>query len=191
MPESPEELYERARDALRMPPVETWETFPFDGELRPRALQPPLVEEAPRRGQGGIDCRRCGAPDGDYIWVTERWRLQTLPEPSGLPVVLLLEPRAHYGEPGDLPDELAAELGVLLSRVERAIRSIGGIGRVHVCRWGDGSEHLHWWFMARPARLPQLIGSFAAVWDDVLPPTPEEIWQANVGALVAALAEPG
>jgi len=40
--------------------------------------------------------------------------------------------------------------------------SIGDIGRVHVCRWGDGSEHLHWWFMARPARIPQLIGSFAA-----------------------------
>ncbi len=80
----------------------------------------------------------------------------------------MLEPRAHFAEPGDLPDELAAELGVLLARIERAIRSIGEIGRVHVCRWGDGGEHLHWWFMARPARTPQLIGSFAAIWDDIL-----------------------
>ena len=94
--------------------------------------------------------------------------------PTGLPFVAMLEPRAHFAEPGDLPDVLAAELGVLLARIERAIRSIGEIGRVHVCRWGDGGEHLHWWFMARPARTPQLIGSFAAIWDDILPPVPED-----------------
>jgi diadenosine tetraphosphate (Ap4A) HIT family hydrolase len=101
----------------------------------------------------------------------------------------MLEPRAHFAEPGDLPDVLAAELGVLLARTERAIRSIGDIGRVHVCRWGDGGEHLHWWFMARPARTPQLIGSFAAIWDDILPPVPDEVWRANVDAVVAALEE--
>ncbi len=89
--------------------------------------------------------------------------------------------------PGDLPDELAAELGVLLGRFERAVRSIGEIGRVHVCRWGDGSEHLHWWFMARPARSPQLHGSFAAIWDDVLPPLPEDVWRENLAAVKAAL----
>lgn len=62
---------------------------------------------------------------------------------------------------------------MLLGRVERAVRSIGEIGRVHVCRWGDGGEHLHWWFMARPTRLPQIVGSLIAIWDDVLPPLPE------------------
>ena len=45
MPETPEQLYERVKDALRMPPVEEWETFPFDGELRPRELLPPVGEE--------------------------------------------------------------------------------------------------------------------------------------------------
>lgn len=191
MPETPEELFERAKDALRMPPVETWETFPFEGELRPRALEPPVEHEAPRLGEGGVGCWRCDAPDDDYVWVSERWRLHTLPEPSGLPVVLLLEPRAHYADPGDLPDDVAAELGLMLARVERAVRSLEGVGRVHVCRWGDGSEHLHWWFMARLARMPQLIGSFAAIWDDVLPPTPEAVWRANVAAVVAALRSDG
>jgi hypothetical protein len=33
--------------------------------------------------------------------------------------------------------------------------------------------------MARPARVPQLTGSFAAIWDDILPVTPQEIWQAT------------
>jgi len=187
MPETPEELYERVKDALRMPPVEEWDTFPFDGELEPRRLLPPVEKEEPRFGERGVDCRRCAAGDDDYIWTSERWRLHALDKPSGLPVVVLLEPREHFADPGDLPEDLAADLGVTLGRVERAIRSIGEIGRVHVCRWGDGSEHLHWWFMARPARIPQLIGSFAAIWDDILPPVPEEIWRANLDAVVAAL----
>ena len=104
-----------------------------------------------------------------------------------MPVVVLLETREHYADPGDLPVDLAREQGVMIARVERAVRSSGEIGRVHVCRWGDGAEHLHWWFMARPARVPQLIGSFAAIWDDILPPTPDDIWQANLDRVAEAL----
>src|SRR5689334_23059452 len=105
MPETPEQLHARARDALRMPPVEEWEPWPFDGELRPRPLQPPVEREPPRAGEGGVDCRICQAPDEAYLWTSERWRLESLPEPTGLPVIILLEPRAHYAEPGDLPDD--------------------------------------------------------------------------------------
>jgi hypothetical protein len=188
VPETPEELFERVKDDLRMPPVEEWDSFPFDGEMTPRALRPPVEREDPRHGEGGVDCRACQAGDDKYVWVTERWRLYPV-GPTGLPLVLILEPREHFSAPADLPDELAAELGILLSRIERAISSIGDFGRVHVCRWGDGGEHLHWWFMARPARIPQLIGSFAAIWDDILPPVPEEIWRKDVDAVVAALEE--
>jgi hypothetical protein len=79
----------------------------------------------------------------------------------------------------------------LIVRIERAVRSVGEIGRVHVCRWGDGSEHFHVWFMARPARLPQLIGSFAAIWHDILPPTPEEVWRENLTAVARAMDSAG
>ena len=187
MPETAEELYARVAEALRMPPVGEWETFPFEGQMRPRPLRPPVQQEEPRHGEGGVDCRRCAASDDEYLWTEGRWRLWSFDHPTGLPVVVLLEPREHVGEPGDLPDKIAAELGVMLARVERAVRSVGEIGRVHVCRWGDGGEHLHWWFMARPARIPQLIGSFAAIWDDILPPLPEDVWRANLDAVVAAL----
>jgi hypothetical protein len=68
------------------------------------------------------------------------------------------------------------------------VHEVENVGRVHVCRWGDGSEHLHFWFLARPARLPQVVGSFAAIWDDILPPTPEPIWRANLAAVAHALA---
>ena len=187
MPETPEQLYERARDALRTPPVEEWETWPFEGDVRPRALRAPESRERPRRGEGGVGCNACDDPDERYLWTDEHWRLWAFDRPTGLPIVVLLESRAHYGEPGDLPDDLAAEIGVLLCRIEREIRALGNIGRVHVCRWGDGGEHLHWWFMARPARVPQLIGSFAAIWDDILPPVPEDIRQADLAKLAAAL----
>lgn len=190
LPETPEELFARAKDALRMPPVEEWETFPFEGEMRPRALQPPLDREPPRFGEGGVDCGACATEDADFVWTDEHWRLRAL-GPTGLPFVAILEPRDHYAEPGDLPEELAAECGVLLGRVERIVRALEGVGRVHVCRWGDGSEHLHWWFMARPARLTQLIGSFAAVWDEILPPLPEDTWRASTVTVARGLAKGG
>jgi diadenosine tetraphosphate (Ap4A) HIT family hydrolase len=188
--ETPEELHSRAADALRMPPVGGWETFPFEGELRVRTLAPPVAEEAPRFGAEGVDCHACDRPDEDFLWVDERWRLSALPEPTGLPVVVLLFPRAHV-DIDDLPGDLAAELGPLLVRIESAVRSVGEIGRVHIGRWGDGSEHLHWWFMGRPARMPQLAGSFAAVWDDILPPVPEDVWRADLAVVARALADGG
>jgi diadenosine tetraphosphate (Ap4A) HIT family hydrolase len=188
MPETPEQLYERAVAGLRIPPVEEWETFPFEGQMRPRSLRPPADSDPPRSGSGGVDCKSCAAPDEDYLWANDTWRVLAPPRPNGLPVVVLLETREHYAEPGDLPEDLARDLGIMLTRLERAVRSIGEIGRVHVCRWGDGSEHLHWWFMARPARMPQLIGSFAAIWDEVLPPTPDDVWQANLDHIVTELS---
>ena len=133
----------------------------------------------PRRGAGGIDCWRCAHVDSDALWSDENWLVVPLSRPTGLPAVVILETRAHY-EFHDLPEHLQAELGPLLVKVQRAVYAVGDIGNVHVCRWGDGSEHFHIWFMARPARIPQLIGSFAAIWDDVLPPLPEDVWQANL-----------
>jgi hypothetical protein len=66
VPETPEELYVRAAGALRLPPVEEWETFPLEGRLKPGALRPPVELERPRVGAGGKDCRRCDAGDRDY-----------------------------------------------------------------------------------------------------------------------------
>jgi hypothetical protein len=103
--------------------------------------------------------------------------------------VLFLEPRLHVGEPGGLPDDLAAEFGVMISRIDRAVSSIDGIQRVHICRWGEGSEHLHWWFLARPSRMLQLASSFAEIWDEMLPPTPAAIWDSNLAQVKAALVE--
>jgi len=187
MPENAEELYARAVDALLSPPVEEWDTWPFEGPVTPRALARP-GEEVHREGEDGVDCSACAKPDSDYAWTNERWRLFAT-EPSGLPLVLILEPREHHDAPADLPDDLAAEQGLLLGRIERAVLSVGGIGRVHIGRWGEGAAHLHWWFIARPEGFTQMASSMAEIWSDVLPPTPQAIWDDNVARVVAALQQ--
>jgi diadenosine tetraphosphate (Ap4A) HIT family hydrolase len=195
MPETGDDLHRRVLEAagpdarLPMPPVDEWDTFPFDGDLRVRPLEPP-ADEPPRMGEDPADCWRCQRGDEDAIWTDERWRLVTLPEPSGLPVVTLLEPRAHV-DLDDLPDDLALDLGPLIARVNRAVLEVDGVRRVHVGRWGEGSAHLHLWFMGRPDRMLQLRSSFAAIWDDVLPPTPEPTWQENLAIVARALATGG
>jgi diadenosine tetraphosphate (Ap4A) HIT family hydrolase len=186
VPETPEQLYERVAGSLQTPPVESWEAWPFEGSVRPRRLEPPLEHEPPLVGEGGVDCWRCSAGDDEYIWTGHRWRVRAL-APTGLPLVAMLETRDHFAAVADLPTELAAELGVQLARVDRALRALGEIGNVHIGRYGDGSEHLHWWFMVRPARFAQLRTSLITVWDDVLPPIPVEIWQEDVEALRRAL----
>jgi diadenosine tetraphosphate (Ap4A) HIT family hydrolase len=195
MAESAEELYRRALDAadadgrLPLPPLGEWETFPFEGDIRVRPLRPPADEPA-RLGEDPSDCWRCRQGDEDAIWSDERWLLTPLEKPSGLPVVVILQPREHC-DLGDMPAHLAEELGPLIVRIERAIDAVGNIGRVHVGRWGDGSAHLHFWFIARPARLPQVRTIFAEIWDDILPPLPEELWRANLAAVARELAAHG
>jgi diadenosine tetraphosphate (Ap4A) HIT family hydrolase len=187
MSETPEQLYARVqREGLRRPPVEEWDTFPFEGELRVSELQPPVVAEAPRRGEDATDCFACTGAADAAIWSDDRWLVVPVQEPNGLPCVVLLFPRRHV-DLGELTDEEAADLGRMLVRVERAVRRVPHVGRVHVCRWGDGSVHLHYWFLARPARMPQLIGSFAAIWDDILPPTPHEVWRENLEIVAGAM----
>jgi len=186
MPETPDELYRRAAGDLRTPAVHEWPTWPFEGDIRPKTLEAPTPEPA-IAGAGGVGCKACDAPDSAYLWTDDTWRLLAFDEPSGLPVVVLLEPREHYASPADLPDELAREQGVMLGRVERAVLSVGHIGKVHIGRWGEGAEHLHWWFIARPEGLGQLRSSMAEIWDEVLPPTPEDVWRDNLARVVAAL----
>jgi hypothetical protein len=76
-------------------------------------------------------------------------------------------------------------------RLERAIRSLDGVARVHVNRCGDGSAHLHMWFLARPYGQLQLRGTFLSLWDSILPPISEARWRENLALVAAWLAEFG
>jgi diadenosine tetraphosphate (Ap4A) HIT family hydrolase len=185
VPETPEQFWERTCGALQTPPVADWDTWPFEGEIVPRELAPPVAEEPARHGEGGVGCHHC-TEAATALWSNENWFLRSLDKPSGLPVVVLLMPKRHVDFP-DLDEELAGEFGPLLLRVYAAVAGVPGVGNVHVGRWGEGSEHCHIWFMGRPAGMTQLRSSFAAIWDDVLPPTPEDVWRENLELVRAAL----
>jgi diadenosine tetraphosphate (Ap4A) HIT family hydrolase len=173
-----------------IPEFTKWPSFPFEGELRVRQIDDPVAQEPAREGEDGGDCVACSSPDDAYIWVSERWRVRAMDRPTALPTVLILECRSHL-DIGDLPNLLAAELGVMMVRLERAIRSLDGVARVHVNRWGDGSAHLHIWFLARPHGRLQLRGTFLSLWNEILPPIPESRWRENLALVAAWLAEFG
>ncbi|WP_243709306.1 hypothetical protein [Micromonospora sp. 15K316] len=173
-----------------VPDFTQWPSFPFEGDLRVKQLDDPVPVEPPRKGEGNRECVTCSAPDEAYIWVGERWRVRAMDRPTGLPMVLILESRSHL-DLGDLPNLLAAELGVMTVRLERAIRSLDDVARVHVNRWGDGSAHLHLWFLARPRGYLQLRGTFLSLWDSILPPIPETKWRENLAMVAAWLADFG
>jgi len=158
--------------------------------MRVKKLAAPVDVEPPRSGEDAGDCVACNTPDDAYIWVSERWRVRAMDRPTGLPMVLILECRSHL-DLGDLPNLLAAELGVMTVRLERAIRTLDEVARVHVNRWGDGSAHLHMWFLARPYGRLQLRGTFLSLWDDILPVIPEQQWRENLALVAAWLAEFG
>jgi hypothetical protein len=198
MPESPEEIHARVVAAvgvdgrLPMPPVHEWEIFPWelvDGELVPKVVQPPYAgPERPRAGAEGVDCFNCtGHGDADLVWENRRWKLTHPTAPKGLPLVLWLASKEHMDYP-DMDDDLASEYGRISVWLCRIMERLPHIGRVHVNRWGDGSEHLHVWFLARPERLPGILGSLAVEWNEMLPPVPEDVWRADIKEVARKLA---
>lgn len=194
VPMSPDEFYAQAMrgtDAegrLPLSRMTGWATFPFEpAGLRAVPLAPPALPEPARAGEHGQGCPAC-EPGRASIWSDDHWLLSTYSEPSGVPLVLVLEPRAHHDLP-DLPDERARELGLLVTHITRAIESLPHIARAHVSRWGDGGAHLHVFFFARPAGFSQLRGTCLAIWDDLLPAFPPGPRDADAAAIGEAIAE--
>ncbi|NUR09079.1 MAG: hypothetical protein HOQ22_12885 [Nocardioidaceae bacterium] len=194
MAESAEEVYARVvaqvgeGGRLPMPPVEEWDIFPWEGELVPKVVGPPLDAEAPRWGEGDKPCHCATQELPDHpIWRNERWVVSTTDGPTGMPLMCFLHPVEHQ-DLHELDDEMAGELGQITVWLHRIMARLTNIGRVHVCKWGDGGSHLHLWFIARTARLPHILGSMAVEWNEMLPPGPEDVWRDDVRRVAAKLA---
>src|SRR4051812_25256353 len=162
-----------------------WDISPFEADgLRVSRLRPPTIPEKPRHGEDPAECTSCDRRD-QGLWFDANWRL-TRVAGVGVPLVLMLHPRAHF-DLADLPDDLAAELGVLTAHLVRHVQAVPNIARAHVYRIGDGGAHLHVWFFARPEGQSQLYGSWLVVWDDLLPEYPADVADADAAAVADAL----
>jgi diadenosine tetraphosphate (Ap4A) HIT family hydrolase len=194
MAESAEEVYARVVAAvgeegrLPMPPVQGRDIFPWEGELVPKVVKPPVEVEAPRLGEGDepCECRERELPP-NAIWRNDRWVVSSRDRPSGLPLVLLLHSVEHF-DFDEMDDDLAGEFGRITNWLHRIMSRLPNIGRVHVCKWGDGGAHLHVWFIARTARLPHILGSMAVEWDELLPPGPEDVWRTDLHEVAFRMA---
>ena len=196
MPESAAEVHARVAAAagpdgrLPTPSLVAWDAFPWevvDGALVPKVLRPP-AEEEPRAGETDAKpCPTCSRDTATDIWENDRWVVTRPARPTGLPVVLFLQTKEHL-DFTDLDDEMAAEYGRLTVWLTRIMSHLPEVGRVHASRWGDGSAHLHVWFMARTRGLSGVLGSYAAEWDHVLPPVPEDVWQQDLATIATKLA---
>ncbi|MDX6285882.1 MAG: hypothetical protein QOG53_1367 [Frankiales bacterium] len=160
--------------------------FPFTTDRTIKPLDPPVVPEPARLGEGQVDCYACAQPDDLFIWTDDDWRLRAY-TPTPIRGAVLLETREHHESVSDLPQQLMTELGPIIARIERAILGIGDVARVHLNRWGDGGEHFHLWFLPRPLGALQLRGSALTMWMDVLPPLPDEDVDAALAAIVKGL----
>jgi len=172
--------------ALTEDALSGWDIFPYEQDsLVVRSLAPLSDVEAPRWGE---DPRQCWCADPGSaveraVWRNERWVVVPETESPVLPVWLVLMPLDHH-DLGDLPPDLAAELGVLVVALTAAVESLPSVGRAHVNKWGDGGAHLHLQFLGRPARVGQLRGSCLPDWVEHLPPVPDGVVRENLAEVM-------
>ncbi|MFY0408871.1 HIT family protein [Solicola sp. PLA-1-18] len=159
--------------------------FPWTLGLETKPLDEPVVPEPVRAGEDG-GCWACERDDSAYLWSDERWRVAAI-DHVPLRGAVILESRAHVDSFADMPDDLAADLGRVTARVERAILGIGDVGRVHVVRWGDGLAHFHQWFLPRPLGAMQMRGQTLMFWIEALPTLDHAVRDEAHAAVAAAL----
>lgn len=160
-------------------------TLPYVQPLVPLDPAALVIPEPPRRGEaGGPPCTPCLRGAKTAIWSDENWTLHN-PGRTGLLGAVWLASKAHVDSFVDLPPDCAASFGRVCGQVERAVLGIGGVGRVHLYRWGDGGAHFHVWFMPRPLGRLDAMGMMLPLWEDTMAlATDEQI--RDVGARIAA-----
>jgi len=162
-------------------------TMPYSEPLVPRAPGERVIPEPPRRGEpGGEPCAICDGATTSALWSDELWTLHA-PVGGSLAGTVWVASREHFDSFTDMPPAYAADFGRLAGRVERAIMSLGGVGRVHLNRWGDGGAHFHVWFIPRPLGMLEARGMYLPIWEDALTNVPDTELEAAARKVAAAL----
>jgi len=162
-------------------------SLPYEEPLVTRAPAARQIPEPPRRGEaGGPPCRICSGETTTAVWSDDNWTLHP-PVGGSLPGAVWIASREHVDSFSDLPEHLATDFGRVVARAERAILSLGDVGRVHVYRWGDGGAHFHVWLIPRPLGMVEATGMYLPLWEDVLPNVTDEELREAANRVAAAM----
>jgi diadenosine tetraphosphate (Ap4A) HIT family hydrolase len=161
--------------------------LPYLEPLVPREPEERVIPEPPRRGEpGGPPCAICAGGTTAPLWSDDNWTLHA-PVGGSLAGAVWLASRAHVDSFSDLPAAAASDFANVVARAERAILSLGNIGRVHLYRWGDGGAHFHVWLIPRPLGMLEASGMMLPLWEDALPNLPDEELAAAAQRVAAAM----
>ena len=162
-------------------------SFPYQEPLVLREPAGRQVPEPPRRGEpGGPPCAICGGKTTEALWSDDNWTLHA-PVGGSLSGAVWLASREHFDSFADMPEDVASSFAQVVARVERAILSLGEVGRVHLYRWGDGGAHFHVWLLPRPLGMVEAAGMYLPVWEDALPNVSDEELAAAARRVAAAM----
>jgi diadenosine tetraphosphate (Ap4A) HIT family hydrolase len=124
------------------------------------------------------------------VWSDENWTLHP-PVGGSLLGAVWLASREHVDSFKDLPAAAASSFASVVAKVERAILSLGGVGRVHLYRWGDGGAHFHVWLLPRPLGMLEASGMMLPIWEDVLPNVTDGELRATAQRIAEAMEADG
>ena len=88
-------------------------------------------------------------------------------QPTAYPGVLFVEPKRHAPGLADLSDAEAERIGLITSRLARALRPTQDVERIYTAVLGHHVDHLHVWIFPRyKGSPPELWGMGVFRWAD-------------------------
>ena len=107
------------------------------------------------------DCLSCDViagrreTPGGVIFENELWHLTHQVSPVRLAGFLILQPKRHVEQIGDLTAEEAATLGPVMAAASQALNLHLQARKVYVCSFGSVLVHVHFYLVPLTAAIPQ------------------------------------
>ncbi len=101
-------------------------------------------------------------PVGGWIDRDDDWLVSHGPPGASRPGTVKITSRRHFPDFADMTPSESASFGVLLSRLDTAMRAVTDAERVHLVSTRDRIAHFHAWLYPRPADSPLRGTTFLA-----------------------------
>jgi diadenosine tetraphosphate (Ap4A) HIT family hydrolase len=103
------------------------------------------------------DCPYCELAKpalGGWVHADEHWLVNHGPADTTMPGALRITSRRHFIDFAEMTPAEAGTFGLLLVRLDTALRAVANAERVHLVSTRDRVPHFHAWLYPRPATHP-------------------------------------